>query len=307
MSEFVLRTHNLSKIYGGYPAVNKVNIEIKRGDIYGLIGKNGAGKTTFLKMISGLSLKSSGEFELFTETSEGGLDRARARTGCMIETPAFFSFLSARKNLEYYRIQMGIPEKECVDRALSLVNLNNTGSKKFKNFSLGMKQRLGLALSIMRNPDFLILDEPINGLDPTGIVEFREILKNLNREMKVTILISSHILGELSQTATVYGFIDNGRLIEQISGKELSDKCRRFISVKVNDANKAAVILEKSLECSDYEVLNGNEIRIFKYIDAPEIINEALVKNGVMVSSLNQVGANLENYFIELLGGNHNA
>lgn len=307
MSEFVLRTHNLSKIYSGYPAVDSVNVEIKCGDIYGLIGKNGAGKTTLLKIISGLAFKSSGEFELFSEVSNRGLDNARTRTGCMIETPSFFSFLSAGKNLEYYRIQMGIPEKDCIDNALSLVNLYDTGSKKFKNFSLGMKQRLGLALSIMRNPDFLILDEPINGLDPTGIVEFREILKKLNREMKVTILISSHILGELSQTATTYGFIDKGKLIEQVSQKELSEKCRHFISVKVNDTGKASVILEKMLDCRDYEVLNRNEMRIYKYIDAPEIINQEFVSNGVMVSSLSQAGSNLENYFIGLLGGNHNA
>jgi ABC-2 type transport system ATP-binding protein len=260
-----------------------------------------------MRMVSGLAFKSSGGFELFSEASGQGLNKARLRTGSMIETPGLFSFLSARKNLEYYRIQRGIPEKDCIDKVLSIVGLNDTGSKKFKNFSMGMKQRLGLALAIMGNPDFLILDEPINGLDPTGIVEFREILKKLNREMGVTILISSHILGELSQIATTYGFIDKGKLLEQISAKELAEKCRNCLSVKVSDAAKAAVILEKKLDCTDYEVLNGSEIRIYKYLDTPEVINQAFVSNGVMVSALNVIGANLENYFINLIGGNHNA
>jgi ABC-type multidrug transport system, ATPase component len=307
MNEMVLRTNGLSKIYGSLHAVDHVNIEIQRGDIFGLVGKNGAGKTTLLRIISGLTFKNSGEFELFSEASEQGLNRARLRTGCMIETPGFFSFLSARKNLEYYRIQRGIPEKDCIDKVLSIVGLEDTGNKKFKDFSLGMKQRLGLALSLMGSPDFLILDEPINGLDPTGIVEFRELLKKLNREMNITILISSHILGELSQIATVYGFIDNGKLIEQISSKDLLEKCRHCLSVRVSDTSKAAVILEKSLDCTDYEVLNGSEIRIYKYVDTPEVISQAFVSNGIMVSSLSQAGASLENYFIKLIGGGHNA
>ncbi|MDZ7548373.1 ATP-binding cassette domain-containing protein, partial [Clostridium perfringens] len=164
-----------------------------------------------------------------------------------------FSYLSARKNLEYYRIQRGIAEKDSIDYALKIVGLNDTGNKKFKNFSLGMKQRLGLALTIMSSPDMLILDEPINGLDPTGIVEFREILLKLNRERNTTILISSHILGELSQLANTYGFIHNGVFLEQVSSKELSDNCRKALAITVNDTAKAAVILERELGSSEYE------------------------------------------------------
>lgn len=307
MSEAVLRSRNLTKEYNGYPAVNSANMEINRGEIYGLVGKNGAGKTTLLRMITGLSMPTGGEIELMNETSPAGLNKSRMRTGCIIETPSFFPYLSARKNLEYYRIQRGIAEESVVQDTLRIVGLENTGSKKFKNFSLGMKQRLGLALAIMSSPDLLVLDEPINGLDPTGIVEFREILIRLNRERNMTIIISSHILGELSQLATCYGFIHEGRFVEQISAKELEKKCKSCLSVKVDNAEKAVVIIEKQLGSKKYEVLSGKEIRIFDLMDKPELVSKALVENGVLLYSLNQIGANLEDYFIDLIGGNRNA
>ncbi|MCY6960409.1 ATP-binding cassette domain-containing protein [Clostridium brassicae] len=307
MSEVVLRTKKLTQKYRNHLAVNNVNIEIKQGEIYGLVGKNGAGKTTLLRMISGLAIPSSGEIEMFNEISQKGLEKSRMRTGCMIETPSFFPYLSAKKNLEYYRIQRGIAEKKCVDEVLQFVGLEDVGTKKFKNFSLGMKQRLGLALALMASPDFLILDEPINGLDPAGIVEFRELLSKMNKEKNITIIISSHILGELSQLATTYGFINNGKFIEQISAKKLEEKCKRCISIRVDNIEKATTIIEKELGCSEYEVLNGNEIRLYEKIDIPGIINKTLVDNGVMVSSINQVGVNLEDYFMNLIGGAHHA
>lgn len=307
MSEVVLRTKKLTQKYRNHLAVNNVNIEIRQGEIYGLVGKNGAGKTTLLRMISGLAIPSSGEIEMFNEISQKGLEKSRMRTGCMIETPSFFPYLSAKKNLEYYRIQRGIAEKKCVDEVLQFVGLEDVGTKKFKNFSLGMKQRLGLALALMASPDFLILDEPINGLDPAGIVEFRELLSKMNKEKNITIIISSHILGELSQLATTYGFINNGKFIEQISAKKLEEKCKRCISIRVDNIEKATTIIEKELGCSEYEVLNGNEIRLYEKIDIPGIINKTLVDNGVMVSSINQVGVNLEDYFMNLIGGAHHA
>lgn len=307
MNEIVLRTSGLCKKYGNSLAVNNANIIINQGDIYGLVGKNGAGKTTLMRMISGLTMPTSGEIELFNEASVDGLCKSRRRTGCIIETPSFFPYLSAEKNLEYYRIQRGIPEKDCTLEVLKIVNLNNTGKKKFKNFSMGMKQRLGLALAIMASPDLLILDEPINGLDPTGIVEFREILLKLNRERNTTIIISSHILSELSQLATQYGFINNGRFVEQISAKDLEEKCKSCLLMRVNNTEKASVIIEKQLGCSKFEVINNNQIRLYELIDTPEVVVEALVKNGVMLSAISQIGANLENYFIDLLGGNENA
>lgn len=307
MQETVLKTKDITKKYKDYLAVNNVNIDVKQGEIYGLVGKNGAGKTTLLRMISGLTMPSGGDIELFNEASNDGLNKSRMRTGCIIETPSFFPYLSATKNLEYYRIQKGIVDKKSVEDALKMVGLEDTGNKKFKNFSLGMKQRLGLAFAIMGSPDLLILDEPINGLDPTGIVEFRELLLKLNKEKNITIIISSHILGELSQLATNYGFIHNGYLLEQISSKELEGKCKRHLAIKVDNAEKATVIIEKQLETKKYEVLNDNQIRVYDYIDTPEIVTQALVINGVMVSSINQTGINLENYFIDLIGGNHNA
>lgn len=306
MSDIVLKTKNITKKYHNNLAVNNVNMEVKQGDIYGLIGKNGAGKTTLLRMICGLTIPSKGEINLFNETSQNGLNKSRRRTGCIIETPSFFPYLSAKKNLEYYRIQKGISEKKCIDEILKAVNLDEAGTKKFKNFSLGMKQRLGLALALIANPDLIILDEPINGLDPTGIVEFRELLLKLNRERNITIIISSHILGELSQMATMYGFINKGELVEQISSKQLQEKCKRCLSIKVKNVEKATVIIEKELNCKNYTVLNDNEIRLYKYIDTPEIVAQALVCNGVMLCSMNQIGANLENYFINLVGGAHN-
>lgn len=307
MNEIVLRTNSLSKKYGNNLAVNNVNMMIKEGDIYGLVGKNGAGKTTLIRMLCGLTMQTSGDIELFNETSINGLNKSRRRIGCIIETPSFYPYLSAEKNLEYYRIQRGIPEKDCIQEALRIVNLNTTGKKKFKNFSLGMKQRLGLALAIMASPDLLILDEPINGLDPTGIVEFREILLKLNRERNTTIIISSHILSELSQLATQYGFIDNGRFIEQVSAKELEEKCKSCLLMKVDNTERASVIIEKQLGCNKFEVINNNQIRMYEHIDTPEIVVDTLVKNGVKLSTISQIGANLENYFIDLIGGNKNA
>ncbi|GLC30711.1 ABC transporter ATP-binding protein [Clostridium omnivorum] len=307
MANVVLKTKNLSKKYKKHLAVNSANLEVKQGDIYGLVGKNGAGKTTLLRMISGLTMPTSGEVEMFGEASKSGIGRSRMRTGCIIETPSFFPYLSAKKNLEYYKMQRGIVEPQAVDEVLKIVGLDDVGNKKFKNFSLGMKQRLGLALSIMASPDMLILDEPINGLDPTGIVEFREILLKLNREKNVTIVISSHILSELSQLATTYGFIHNGEFVEQISAKQLEEKCKSCIAIKVDSTEKAAVIIEKQLKTEKYEVLNGNEMRIYEHIDKPETIVKELVMNGVLVSSVNEKGTNLEDYFISLIGGNHNA
>ncbi|EOR27703.1 MULTISPECIES: ATP-binding cassette domain-containing protein [Clostridium] len=303
----ILKTKNLTKKYHNQLAVNNVNMEIKQGDIYGLVGKNGAGKTTLLRMISGLTMPSSGEIDLFNETSSQGLNKSRMRTGAIIETPSFFPYLSAKKNLEYYRIQRGIAEKDSIDYALKIVGLHDTGNKKFKNFSLGMKQRLGLALTIMSSPDILILDEPINGLDPTGIVEFREILLKLNRERNTTILISSHILSELSQLATTYGFIHNGVFLEQLSSEELSNKCRKALAIKVSDTAKAAAIIERELGSSEYEILNDNEIKLYDLMNVPEKVSKVLINNNIMLYSMSSEGVNLENYFINLIGGGHNA
>jgi ABC-2 type transport system ATP-binding protein len=216
MKESVLQTNGITKQYKDTRAVDNVSITVRKGDIYGFIGQNGAGKTTMIRLITSLISPTAGEIALFGKSDPSGLADGRKRIGCLTEGPVMFPTLSAGDNLEYYRIQRGIADKTVVGKALESVNLTGTGKKQFRQFSLGMKQRLGLALAIMSKPDFLILDEPINGLDPTGIVEFRAILQNLNKERGMTILISSHILTELNQVATRYGIIHDGKLIREI-------------------------------------------------------------------------------------------
>ena len=215
MSELILQTRDLTRRYGHTLALDHAALSVEKGQIFGLVGRNGAGKTTLIRLISGQSHPTAGEVTLFGASTPAALARARSRTGAMVEIPSFYPYLTARQNLEYYRIQRGIPGKECVDEALEQVRLTDTGKKKFKTFSLGMKQRLGLALALMNHPEFLLLDEPINGLDPEGIVEFRELLLQLNRERQTTILISSHILSELSTLATHYAFITRDLVLEE--------------------------------------------------------------------------------------------
>ncbi|MFR1709807.1 MAG: ABC transporter ATP-binding protein [Clostridium sp.] len=307
MKESVLITRNLSKHYGKFEALKSTSIDIKKGEIYGLVGKNGAGKTTLLRMIAGQTMPTSGEVELFSETTPKGLDDSRKRIGAMIETPSFFPYLTAAENLEYYRIQRGIPDSDCIKQLLKEVGLSDTKKKKFKSFSLGMKQRLGLALAMMNNPDFLVLDEPINGLDPMGIVEIRNLLLKLNQEKNITIIISSHILTELSSIATEYGFIDKGNLIEQISAEELKEKCKECIEVNVNNAEKVAVLLENKLDCHEYEILPNNIIRIYRFTDKPSKISSLIINNGIELNSMVVKGTSLEDYFVSLVGGDINA
>ena len=307
MTEDVLVTHALSKHYGKAKAVDRVDLTVKQGAIYGLVGRNGAGKTTIIRMAAGQTAATSGELALFGETTPAGLNRARSRTGAMVEVPSFYPYLSAHDNLEYYRLQRGIPGRDVVDEALAYVGLSQVGRKKFKTFSLGMKQRLGLALALMNHPDFLLLDEPINGLDPEGIVEFRNILLTLNRDRGTTILISSHILSELSNVATCYGFIDRGRMLEQISAAALHEKCRSCLELTVDDTAKAAGLLETKLGLSDYEVLPGNVLRLYVMLDAPQTVTALLAQNGVALMGVENRGVNLEDYFLKLIGGGEHA
>ena len=306
MEEIVLKTYNISKKYGNQVSNDKISITIKKGEIYGLIGKNGAGKTTLFRIITGLSHKSSGNLEIFGKSEEKDLNTARTMIGSLIESPAFYKNMTARENLEVSRLVRNIAGKECIDEVLELVGLSDTNKKKVKNFSLGMRQRLGIANALLGNPKLLILDEPINGLDPMGIVEIRELLKKINKEKDVTILISSHILGELSELATNYGIINNGRLVEEISVKELKEKCRQYIEVIVDNPAKASTILEKELLITDYEVLENNRIKIFSNLDSSGLINGTLYKNKVVVQKINLKGENLEEYFINKVGGINN-
>ena len=302
MSDIVLATHGLSRSYGRNLALDQASLTVRRGEIYGLVGRNGAGKTTLMRIVTGQSRPSAGLVELFGQSGRE-LEKARSRTGAMIEIPSFSPFLSARDNLEYYRIQRGVPGRDAVDEVLDLVDLRSAGSKKFKSFSLGMKQRLGLALALMNHPDFLILDEPINGLDPEGVAEFRALLRRLNRERQTTILISSHILTELSTVATCYGFLENGRLLEEISAQALHEKCRTCLRLTVDDAAKAAAVLERQLGAEKFEVRPGNVIELYECLEQPQAVSAALAAGEVALLGLEQKGSDLEAYFLNLIGG----
>lgn len=303
--EYILKTEKLTKIYGGVKAVNEVSMSVRKGDIYGFIGKNGAGKTTFMKMISGLAAPTAGSMELFGKSD---LEQARKRIGTLIENPGVYPNMTAEENLEIVRRNLGIPERAATREMLEFVGLDSAGKKKVKNFSMGMKQRLGLAVSLIRNPDFLVLDEPINGLDPAGIKEVRELLLKLNREKQITILISSHILGELSKVATRYGIIRDGVLMEEFGAKELEERCRKCQKITVNDVGLAASILEKKLSISNYDVLEGNVLRIFERIEDAAQINRDLITGGVEITESCLSGLDLEGYFMDLLenGGSRN-
>jgi ABC-2 type transport system ATP-binding protein len=303
MSETIFATKNLNKQYQQLCALDSINMNIKRGDIYGFVGENGAGKTTFIRILAGLAVQTSGEISLFGISETGQLPKQRMRMGGIVESPALYPNLSALENLEICRLQRGIPGKDCILQALQTVNLTDTGKKKAKHFSLGMKQRLGLAMALMNAPEFLILDEPVNGLDPAGIVEFRELLKMLNRERGITILISSHILGELYQLATRYGFIHKGKMVEQITLEELDEKCKKHLCVLVDDAPKAAAVLETALHTQRFEMLPNNTIRLYDFLDRSGEVSKALFSNGVTVVEISVKGDNLEDYYMSLIGG----
>lgn len=302
MKDMILETRALTKQYGGLRAVDNVNMTIRAGEVYGFIGQNGAGKTTMIRLITSLISPTSGEIALFGSSDLAGLSRGRGRIGCIIEAPAFFPKMTATQNLEYYRIQRGIPDKDAVIRVLNTVKLADAGKKKYQEFSLGMKQRLGLALAIMGDPDFLILDEPINGLDPMGIIEFRSLMNDLRQNQGMTVLISSHILSELTQVATTFGIIHKGKIVKEFTREQMETETKRCIAVKVDDAGKAAAILQEQLHTSNFEALPENELRIYDYLDNPSEITFALSTNGVRVSSSKELGVNLEDYFLAAIG-----
>ena len=307
MKKVVLKTYNITKKYGEQLAVDNVNMTIKKGDIYGFIGQNGAGKTTLIRLITGLIHKSGGEIELLGANEENELNKARTMVGSLIESPSFYTNMTARENLEVSRLVRNIQGKKCIDEVLELVGLKDVEKKKVKNFSLGMRQRLGIANALMGNPKLLILDEPINGLDPMGIVEIRELLKKINKEKDMTILISSHILSELSELATTYGIISNGKLIEEITAKQLSEKCRQYIDLKVDNTARAVILLERELGISDYEVLEDSNIKVFSNLDNVGEVNSLLSRSGIIVESISVKGENLEEYFMNKVGGVLNA
>lgn len=305
MNEYVLKTSQLSKKYQNKMALDQVNLAIKEGSIYGFIGQNGAGKSTLIRLIAGLAFPTAGTFELFGVSHEPELHEARKRIGTIIEGPAFYPNMTAAENLEAHRLLKGIPGKECVEKTLALVGLQDTEKKKAKNFSLGMKQRLGLAIALLGDPEFLILDEPINGLDPMGVVEIRELLKKLNQEYGITILISSHILSELHLLATHYGIIHNGELLEQLTAQELNEKSQHYLHIKVDNPEKCASIIESKLATNNFEVMPNGVIKLFGFVDVPGKVSQALTNEGLVIEQFMPMGEDLEAYFTKRIGGVH--
>ena len=304
MEDHILKAVNINKIYNKKYVLKNLNMNIKRGDIYGLIGKNGAGKTTLIRLITGLANITNGDIEIFSAGNDKLITNERKRIGALIEMPAFYGDMTAYDNMELLRLQKGIPGKACIKEKLELVGLKDVEKKKLKDFSLGMKQKLGLAMALLGDPEFLILDEPTNGLDPMGIVYMRELLKKLNKEKGITILISSHLLSELNQLATCYGILNNGQLVEELTQKQLDEKCRKALEIKTADLKKTVWVLENVLKTTNYKVLPGEVIRIYDYINDPGKVSKAIVDEGITIYQIGVSGDSLESYFMNLVGGN---
>jgi ABC-2 type transport system ATP-binding protein len=300
MTEYVIETKQATKAYGSLLALNHVNFHIRRGSIYGLIGDNGAGKSTLLKLLAGHSFKTEGEIRLFGQYDEKELDISRKKIGCMIEQPGFFLNMTVEQTLKYYCIQKGIPDTKKIEEMLTLTGIAEKRKSKCRNLSLGQKQRLGLAIAMIGEPQLLLLDEPINGLDPSGIIEFRNLLHRLNEEKNITILLSSHILSELQQLATVYGFLSRGILIEEISSQALHEKCSDCIEIIVSDVEKYSVLLEKEFPKESYKVLPENIIRIDQPQEQSEAYSKLACDNDVYITGMKTIQSSLEDYYMKL-------
>ena len=297
--DYVLETKSLLKSYRHVEALSGVNMHVPKDSIYGLVGRNGAGKTTLMRVVAGMQKENGGTYLLFgVDKNSREIKKERKRVGAMIESPAIFHDLSAEDNLKMqYRI-LGLPSFDTIPEILSTVGLENTGNKKAGSFSFGMKQRLGIAMAIAGNPDLLILDEPINGLDPEAIVEMRELILRLNREMNMTIIVSSHILDELAKVATCYGFIDSGRMVKEVSAVDMEKEYRKALRIKVESIEKAAIALT-SLG-NDYSVIDDNTLDIFGDIGIKEVLD---VLSGAGIKDIEKRNENLEGYFINTMGG----
>lgn len=302
MEKDILKISGMTKLYQGKTALNHVALSIRQGQICGLVGNNGAGKTTLMRMITGTSFWDSGSLILFGKEQNRKATRERKRLGTLLETPVFFENMSGRQNLEYYRIQLGIPGKKCVEELLNQMGLGEAAEKKVRGYSMGMKQRLGIALALLNHPDFLILDEPINGMDPKGIIEVRNILTRLNQEKGVTMLISSHILAELTNLATHFCFMDKGKVLEEISREALEEKCQTYLEVRTTDGEKMSVLLEQNFPKMKYRVYPQNVIHVYEKMDKAQEISQLAVGNGVGLLGLTQKTVDLENYYMNMVG-----
>ena len=302
--EYVLKTQNLQKEYRKFKALNGVSMNVPKGAIYGFVGKNGAGKTTLIRLICGLQFPTDGEYELYgIKNTDSAISQARRRMGAVVETPSIYLDMTAEDNLkQQYRI-LGMPSFDGIAELLKLVGLENTGKKKARNFSLGMRQRLGIAVALCGNPDFLVLDEPINGLDPQGIIEVRELILKLNRERQITVLISSHILDELSRLATHFGFIDGGRIVREMSAAELEQACRKCVRLTVSDTEKLATVLDEM--DMEYKIIDGTTADVFGKPNITKLA-AALSEKQCELLSMQEQDESLESFYISLVGGGKN-
>jgi ABC-2 type transport system ATP-binding protein len=299
--DYVLKTNALCKQYKDFKALSGVTMSVPKGSIYGFVGRNGAGKTTLIRLICGMQFPTDGEFEIYgVKNTDTAISDSRKRIGAVVETPSLFPEMTAQDNLKYQYRLLGLPSFEGITELLKLVGLENTGKKKAKDFSLGMRQRLGIAVALCGNPDFLILDEPINGLDPQGIIEIRELILKLNRERNITVLISSHILDELARLATHYGFIDKGSIVREMSAEELDSACRKCIRVTVTDTSAGVRTLDDMK--LEYNVTGDDSIDIYAKPSITKLA-AALDKEGCEILSCTERDENLEGFFISLVGG----
>ncbi|MDQ0061636.1 ABC transporter ATP-binding protein [Paenibacillus harenae] len=300
---YILRTHHLSKRYGAREVIADVNMNVKAGDVYGFLGQNGAGKTTTLRMMMGLVRPSAGEIELFGATLQGNNNKAMERIGSIIEYPGFYHNLNAADNLEIHRRLMGMGNKECIDDVLSTVGLLDAKKQPVKNYSLGMKQRLGIARALLHHPELLILDEPTNGLDPGGMKEMRQLFLELASKRGISFLISSHQLSEIELLANKIGIIHQGKLLEEIDRETLQKKTRHYLQLKVTDERKAAFILEQKLGITDYVAAGSGVLRLYEHMGQPDQVTMLLANNGVGVREIMLSGDSLEDYYLKITGG----
>ena len=303
--ENIFETKNLCKYYGKFKALDGVDMSIPKGSIYGFVGKNGAGKTTLMRLMCGLQRPTDGEYTLFgIKNTDSQITSIRNKMGAVVETPAIYKDLSAYDNLKLQCLNVGMPDFNEIPELLKLVGLDNVGKKKAKAFSLGMRQRLGIAVALCSHPDFLVLDEPTNGLDPQGIIEMRELILKLNKEQGITVLISSHILDELAKLATHYGFIDHGKIVRQMSATELENECRKRIRMKVDDTKVLAGIMDaKGVE---YKIIDEKNAEVFSTFNFSELAIEFAKKNCNIIS-MEEHDESLEAFFISLIGGEAHA
>ena len=303
--EYVLETKALTKQYRNFTALDHLSMHIPKGAIYGFVGRNGAGKTTLIRLICGLQEPTGGSYTLYgVQNTEGKINRSRRRMGAVVETPSIYLDMTAEENIRQQYFVLGMPSDSGIPELLHLVGLEGTGRKKVKNFSLGMRQRLGIAVALAGEPDFLVLDEPVNGLDPQGIIEMRELILKLNRERGITVLISSHILDELARLATHYGFIDGGCMIKEMSAEELEQLCRKCIRVEVSDTKALARVLDAM--AADYQILDTDRADIYAEVPVTSLV-EALAKEKAAVIRIEEREESLESFYMNLVGGERRA